>query len=107
MPGSACQMLKCPVPTNGTGLPILPRAIRQPLTTVSRVLIFTSFEAYWQAAMAAWRRGGKRFEGYLTTYGSPGQFQRNLQRSVSRNTPNQFRWTGPESSAGPVILTFE
>ena len=68
---------------------------------------FTSFEAYWQAAMADWRRGKKRFEGYLTTYGSPGQFQRNLQRSVSRNTPNQFRWTGPESSAGPVILTFE
>lgn len=67
---------------------------------------FTSFDSYWRAAMAACRRGEKRFEGYLTTYGSPAQFQRNLQRIASASSPRQIRWTGPDSSAGTVILSF-
>lgn len=67
---------------------------------------FTSFAAYWQAAMAAYRRGDPRFEGYLTTYGSHTQFQSNLKRVASGSTPAQVRWTGPETSAGAVVLTF-
>ncbi len=67
---------------------------------------FTSFDAYWSAAMAAYRRGEKSFEGYLTTYGSPEQFQRNMQRSSSFATPRQLRWTGPDTASGPVILSF-
>ena len=68
---------------------------------------FTSFSAYWQAAMAAYRRGEPRFEGYLTTYGSHAQFQHNLKRVASGATPRQVRWTGPETSAGTVVLTFD
>lgn len=67
---------------------------------------FTSFDAYWRAAMAACRRGEKSFEGYLTTYGSPAQFQRNMQRAASATTPRQLRWTGPDTASGPVILSF-
>ena len=56
--------------------------------------------------MAACRRGEKSFEGYLTTYGSPAQFQRNMQRAASATTPRQLRWTGPDTASGPVILSF-
>ena len=67
---------------------------------------FTSFDAYWRAAMDAHRRGEKSFEGYLTTYGNPARFQRNLQRASTATTPRRLRWTGPDSPAGTVILTF-
>ena len=63
---------------------------------------FTSFDAFWRAAMAAYRRGEKSFEGYLTTYGSPAQFQRNMQRAATSATPRQLHWTGPDSPAGTV-----
>ncbi len=67
---------------------------------------FTGFDAYWRAAMAAHRCGEKSFEGYLTTYGSPAQFQRNVQRAATPATPRRLRWTGPDSPSGPVILSF-
>ena len=72
----------------------------------SRGLYFTSFAAYWRAAMAAWRRGEARFEGYLTAYGSSETFRAALQQYVSDDTPSRISWTGPETASGPVILTF-
>lgn len=69
-------------------------------------IYFSNFDAYWRAAMAAYRRGESRFEGYLTTYGSPQQFQRNLKHSVFGDAPTRIGWTGPETAAGAVILSF-
>lgn len=67
---------------------------------------FTSFKSFWRAAMAAYRRGEKRFEGYLTTYGSPQSFQQQIQHHATPDTPSSISWTGPETAAGPVIITF-
>lgn len=72
----------------------------------SRGLYFTSFASYWRAAMDSWRSGATRFEGYLTTYGSSGKFRAFLQRNISADTPVRISWTGPETSSGPVIVTF-
>ena len=68
---------------------------------------FTSFKSFWRAAMAAYRRGEKRFEGYLTTYGSPQNFQLQIQHHATTDTPSSISWTGPENAAGPVIISFE
>lgn len=74
----------------------------------ARGLYFTSFAAYWKAAMTAWQRGEKRFEGYLTTYGSMQQFQKALEKTpAAANCPTRLSWTGPETAAGTVTLTFE
>lgn len=71
-----------------------------------RGLYFETFEAYWRAAMAAYRKGEKRFVGYLASYGSDGTFRRNLQRAATVNTPRSLGWTGPKGKAGEVIMTF-
>lgn len=71
-----------------------------------RGIYFADFESFWQAATAEYRRGGRLFEGYLATYGNAEAFQNNLKRCVSRDTPRSISWTGPETPAGPVILTF-
>lgn len=68
-------------------------------------LYFTSFDAYWRAAVAAYNRGEARFEGYLSTYGSPQQFQRNLRHAASISA--RISWTGPDSASGVVIVSFE
>lgn len=72
----------------------------------SKGTYFTHFNAFWRAAMEAYRRGEPQFEGYLTTYGSPSQFQRNLQHAATPDTPEKVGWTGPESAVGTVIVTF-
>ena len=69
-------------------------------------LYFTSVSAYWNAAMRVWRRGEKHFEAYLTTYGSAAQFQKSLQQIVRTDSPGNLRWTGPETPAGPVMMSF-
>lgn len=71
-----------------------------------RGLYFETFEAYWRAAMAAYRKGEKRFVGYLASYGSDSTFRRNLQRAATVNTPRSLGWTGPKGKAGEVIMTF-
>ena len=68
---------------------------------------YADFDAYWRAAMAAFRRGESRFAGYLAAYGSSSAFQKNLQRAAGRGTPRSIGWTGPQGSAGEVIMTFE
>ena len=68
---------------------------------------FTSFDSYWQEAMRAWRSGAARFEGYLVTYGSPERFRTAMQRAMTDGTPAHISWTGPETEAGAVILSFE
>ncbi len=74
----------------------------------ARGLYFTSFAAYWKAAVAAWQRGEKRFEGYLATYGSAQQFQKALEKTpAAADTPTRLSWTGPETAAGTVTLTFD
>ena len=74
----------------------------------ARGLYFTSFSAYWKAALAAWQRGENCFEGYLTSYGSTQQFQKALERTpAAANAPTRLSWTGPETAAGTVTLTFE
>ena len=67
---------------------------------------FTTFDAYWQAAMEAWRQGAFSFEGYLCQYGSPAQFQAALQAVSHHHTPSRLSWIGPDSAAGAVILSF-
>ena len=67
---------------------------------------FTSFDSFWKAAMLAYQRGASSYEGFLTTYGSAEQFQRNLQRVSSPSSPRQVRWTGPDTAAGTVIVNF-
>ena len=69
-------------------------------------IYFNSFEAYLDAALAAYARGQLRFEGYLAQYGSPARFQRNLQRAAHPDMPSRINWTGPEGSAGAVIVSF-
>ncbi len=71
-----------------------------------RGLYFTTFAAYWSAAMSAWRSGATRFEGYLTTYGSSAKFRAALQQHVTAEAPVRIGWTGPETQAGAVIITF-
>ena len=72
-----------------------------------RGIYFTSVSAYWKAAMAATRRGEKSFEGYLTTYGGPAAFQQALQRCMTADAPECLSWTGPDTPAGPVIMSFD
>ncbi len=72
-----------------------------------RGLYFETFDAYWRAAMAACRKGEKRFVGYLVNYGSDSAFRRNLQRAAAADTPRRLGWTGPKGKAGEVIMTFE
>lgn len=67
---------------------------------------FSDFASFWRAAMAAYRRGETSFEGYLATYGNPARFQRNVQKFSSAGTPTRMQWTGPDTSAGTVILQF-
>lgn len=67
---------------------------------------YLDFESFWKSAMDAYRRGQTYFEGYLQAYGNPASFQRNVQKHSSALTPHELRWTGPETSAGPVILKF-
>ena len=69
-------------------------------------IYFTDFASFWKAAMAAYRSGKPRFEGYLTTYGSASEFQRQAQKYMSAGTPAHLSWTGPETSAGAVILSW-
>lgn len=69
-------------------------------------IYFTDFAAFWKAAMAAYRSGKPRFEGYLTTYGSAAEFQRQAQKYMGPGTPTHLSWTGPETSAGAVILSW-
>ena len=71
-----------------------------------RGVYFTSVGAYWKAAMAAYRRGEKNFEGYLTTYGGPAAFQQEVQRYLNEDGPERLSWTGPDTPAGPVIMSF-
>lgn len=68
---------------------------------------YTSFESFWRAAMAAYRSGESRFAAYLAAYGSSGTFQKNLQRAAAPGTPRSIGWTGPQGSAGEVILNFK
>lgn len=70
-------------------------------------IYFTSFNAYWRGAMAAYKRGETRFEGFLTNYGSPQTFQKNLQLHATADSPRSLRWTGPDSASGVVIVSFE
>ena len=72
----------------------------------SQGIYFTSFAAYWRAAMAAWRSGAARFEGYLTTYGSPATFRAAMQQASTPDSPTRISWTGPETKAGAVIISF-
>lgn len=72
----------------------------------SQGIYFTSFAAYWRAAMAAWRSGASRFEGYLTTYGSPAAFRAAMQQASTPDSPTRISWTGPETGAGAVIVSF-
>lgn len=67
---------------------------------------YTSVDSFLQAALAAYSRGAGSFEGYLTQYGSPEQFQRKLQRFAHPGMPSRISWTGPETSAGTVIVSF-
>jgi transglutaminase-like putative cysteine protease len=69
-------------------------------------IYFTSFDAFLRAALKAYSCGKSSFEGYLTQYGSPELFQRNLQRSYPSSMPRRINWTGPEGSAGAVIVSF-
>lgn len=69
-------------------------------------IYFTSFDAFMRAALRAYSCGLSSFEGYLTQYGSPAQFQRNLQRFVHPSMPSRINWTGPEGAAGAVIVSF-
>lgn len=69
-------------------------------------IYFTDFASFWRAAMAAYHSGRTRFEGYLSSYGSAAQFQRNVQRHMSPADPSHLNWTGPETAAGPVILSW-
>ncbi len=71
-----------------------------------RGVYFTSVGAYWQAAQAAYRRGEKNFEGYLTSYETPADFQKEVQRYVNADGPARLSWSGPDAGAGPVIVTF-
>lgn len=71
-----------------------------------RGIYFTSVSAYWQAAMVAYRRGAENYEGYLTCYGSPAAFQKEVQKLMQADGPEHINWTGPETAAGPVILSF-
>ena len=63
-------------------------------------------DAFLQAALAACSRGASSFEGYLTQYGSPAQFQRKLQGLAHPAMPSRISWTGPETPAGTVIVSF-
>ena len=67
---------------------------------------YTSADAFLQAALAACSRGASSFEGYLTQYGSPAQFQRKLQGLAHPAMPSRISWTGPETPAGTVIVSF-
>lgn len=69
-------------------------------------IYFTSFNAFMRAALCAYSRGQSCFEGYLTQYGSPEEFQRNLQRFSHPSVPERINWTGPDASAGAVIVSF-
>lgn len=72
-----------------------------------RGLYFEDFASFWRAAMASWRRGTPRFEGYLADYGSSAAFQNKLQQVATCETPRSISWTGPEGKAGAVIITFK
>ncbi len=67
---------------------------------------YTHFAGFLHAALANYGQGYTCFEGYLTQYGSPEQFQRNLQRHACPEMPGHISWTGPETSEGVVIVSF-
>lgn len=67
---------------------------------------YTSVDSFLQAALAAYSQGASCFEGYLTQYGSPAQFQRKLQGFAHPAMPSRISWTGPETPAGTVIVSF-
>lgn len=71
-----------------------------------RGIYFSDFASFWRAAMAAYRRGESRFEGYLVNFGNNSQFQKNIHRYSSMGTPSKVSWTGPDGAAGPVIVSF-
>ena len=67
---------------------------------------YTSVDSFLQAALAAHSCGASSFEGYLTQYGSSAQFQRKLQSFAHPAMPSRISWTGPETPAGTVIVSF-
>jgi transglutaminase-like putative cysteine protease len=67
---------------------------------------YTSFSAFLADALVHYSQGNSSFEGYLTQYGSPAQFQRNLQRVACPEMPSHISWTGPDTAEGVVIVSF-
>jgi hypothetical protein len=67
---------------------------------------FNDFCSFWTAATKAYKRGERRFEGYLCAYGDDKLFMDNIKRHSSPETPASIRWVGPDSAAGVVIVTF-